>query len=91
LFGSVALSSDNVSQFLAEYVFKTSEIEVEGRTEQDFSPAVPTPDFCQSESRFTHSEILLQRLAIKYPGQKLNAQIIDLLKSLQFNFHDIGL
>ena len=60
LFGVAALSSDKVSQFLAELVIKQAETEVEGRIEPDPRMKVPMPDFLQSKSRFTPSKILLQ-------------------------------
>jgi hypothetical protein len=65
LFGVAALSSDEVSQFLAKLVIKQAGTEVEGRIEPDLRMKVPMPDFLQSESRFTPSEILLQNLASK--------------------------
>ncbi len=63
LLSVAALSSDKVSQFLAELVIKQAESKVEGRIEPDPKMKVPMPDFLQSESRFTPSEILLQKLA----------------------------
>ncbi len=50
------------------------------------------PFFLQSESRFTPSEILLQKLASKCAWTEAEiAQVIDLLRSPQFNADDIGL
>ncbi len=50
------------------------------------------PDFLQYESRFTPSEILLQKLASKCAWTEAEmAQVIDLLRSPQFNADDIGL
>ena len=65
LFGVAALSSDKVSRFLAELVIKQAETEVEGKIEPNPRMTVPMPDFLQSESRFTPSEILLQKRASK--------------------------
>ena len=92
LFGVAALSSERVSQFLAELVIKQAETELEGRIEPDPSMKVPIPDFLQSESRFTPSEILLQKLASKCAWTEAEmAQVVDLLRSPQFNADDIGL
>jgi len=92
LFGVAALSSDKVSQFLAELVIEQAETEVEGRIEPNPMMQVPMPDFLQSESRFTPSEILLQKLASKCAWTEAEmAQVVDLLRSPQFNADDIGL
>ena len=92
MFGVAALSSDRVSQFLAELFIEQEETEVEGRIEPDPRMNVPMPDFLQSESRFTPSEILLQRLASKCAWTEVEiARVIDLLRSPQFNADDIGL
>ena len=92
LFGVAALSSDKVSQFLAELVIEQAETEVEGRIEPDPRMKVPMPDFLQSESRFTPSEVLLQKLASKCAWTEAEvAQVIDLLRSPQFNVDDICL
>ena len=92
LFGVAALSSDKVSQFLAELGIQQAETEVEGRIEPDPRMKVPMPDFLQSESRFTPSEILLQKLASKCAWTEAEmAQVVDLLRSPQFNADDIGL
>ena len=92
LFGVAALSSDKVSQFLAELVIEQAETEVEGRTEPDPRMKIPMPDFLQSKGRFTPSEILLQKLASKCAWTEAEmAQVVDLLRSPQFNADDIGL
>jgi hypothetical protein len=66
--------------------------EVEGRTEPDPRMKVPMPDFIQSESRFTPSEILLQKLASKCAWTEAEiVQVINLLRSPGFNVEDIGL
>jgi hypothetical protein len=92
LFGVAALSSDKVSQFSAGLVIKQAETEVEGRIEPEPRMKVSMPDFLQSESRFTPSEILLQQLASKCAWTEADiAQFIDLLRSPQYDVDDIGL
>ncbi len=88
-----SVTSDKVSQFLAELGFKQVETEVEGRIEPD-PRKVPMPDHksLQSESRFTPSERLLQKHASKYAWTEAEiAQVIDLFRSPQFNVDDVGL
>ncbi len=92
MFGVAAPSSDKVSKFLAELVFKQAEAEVEGTIEPDLRTKVPMPDFLQSESRFTPSEILPQKLASKFAWTEAEiAQVLDLLRSPQFKVDDIFL
>jgi hypothetical protein len=77
---------------LAELVIKQAETEVEGKIEPDPRMKVPMPNFLQSESRFTPSEILLQKLASKCAWTEAEmAQVVDLLRSPQFNADNIGL
>ena len=81
-----------VSRFLAELVFEQAETEDERSIEPDPRMKVTMPDLLQSESRFTPSEILLQKLASKCAWTEAEiAQVIDLLRSPQFNADDIGL
>ncbi len=53
-----------------ELFFKPAEIEVEGRAKADHRVEVPIPDFLQSESRFTPSEKLSQRLVANVNGNR---------------------
>ncbi len=70
LFGVAALSSDKVSQFLAELVIKQAEIEAEGRMEPYSRMKVRMTDFLESESRLLPQKYCYRNLRANLHGQK---------------------